>query len=56
MPQQFLHGADVVAVFEQPGCKTVAQAMSTGRLGDADQPHRFLDRPLLFQWQASSAS
>src|ERR1017187_5964387 len=46
MPQQFLHCPDVVSIFQQPSCKTVAQAVATGRLGDAGQPHRVLDRPL----------
>ena len=35
MPQEFLHGADVVAVFEQVGGKAVAEGVRTNPFGDA---------------------
>jgi len=46
MPEEFLHGADVVAGFQQMGGETVAQRMATRELDDPGQAHGILDRPL----------
>jgi hypothetical protein len=35
--EQFLNGADIVAVFQQVGGKTVAEGMAGDRFGDARQ-------------------
>ena len=35
MPQQFLHGTDVVSVFQQMGGEAMAQGMAGGRFSEA---------------------
>jgi hypothetical protein len=44
MSEEFLHGADIVAVFEQVGGETVAEGVRADRLDDARQAGRLLDR------------
>ena len=49
--EQFLHGADVVAVLEQVRGEGMAQRVASGRLGDSRPvhggPHRLLHRALV---------
>lgn len=44
--EQFLHGADVVAAFEQVGGEGVAQRVHRNMAGDAGSLHRIAQRPL----------
>ena len=46
VPEELLHGADVVAVFQQVGGEGVAEGVGAGSLGDAGMPDRVSDRPL----------
>ena len=46
MTKEFLHGADVIAVFKQMGSKAVAESMTTAVLGNARLPNGLLDRAL----------
>ena len=46
VPEEFLHGEDVVAVFQQVGGEGVAEGVGAGALGDAGMPDRVSDRPL----------
>jgi hypothetical protein len=46
VPEELLHGADVVAVFQQVGGEGVAEGVGAGALGDAGMPDRVSDRPL----------
>jgi len=43
VPQQFLHGADVVAIFQQVGGEGVAEGMGSDVLLDASELSRFAD-------------
>ena len=44
VPQQFLDGADVVAIFEQMGGEAVAEGMAGDALVEPGQASGFLDR------------
>jgi len=44
--QQFLHGADVIAVLQQVGGKTVAVGMTTCMFGNAGSTNRLFNRLL----------
>jgi len=44
--EEFLHGADVVAVFEQMRCERMPQRVSGGPLVNASQPHGIFHCPL----------
>jgi len=46
MSEQFLHGADVVAVLEQMGGERMSQRVRSGALGDPDPARGVLDRSL----------
>ena len=46
VPEELLHGADVVAGFQQVGGEGVAEGAGAGALGDAGMPDRVSDRPL----------
>src|SRR5439155_18511199 len=46
MPEQFLHGADVVAVFEEMGRKRMAHTVRADVLEDARGPRGICDRLL----------
>ena len=46
VPEEFLHGSDVVAVFQQVSGEGVAEGVGAGALGDAGMPDRVSDRPL----------
>ena len=46
VPEELLHGAGVVAVFQQVGGEGVAEGMGAGALGDAGMPDRVSDRSL----------
>src|SRR2546421_8576961 len=45
MPEQLLHGPDVVAALEQMGRKRVPQRVAADRLDDAREARRALDNP-----------
>jgi hypothetical protein len=42
VPEQFLHGPDVVAVLEEVRGEGVTQGVGTAALGDGGLPHRSL--------------
>ena len=44
--QQFLDGADVVAVFEEVGCERMTEGMAAGVLDDSGAVDRFVHRAL----------
>jgi hypothetical protein len=44
VPEQFLHRADVVAVFQQVGRETVAQRMCTDRIVEVGRTRCLLER------------
>ena len=46
MPEQLLHGADIVSVFEQTGGKAVPEGVAADMLVDAGYSDRFLHGPL----------
>ena len=46
MTQKFLHGADIVSVFEQVGGKRVTERVAGRALRDTGCPHSVLDRTL----------
>jgi hypothetical protein len=46
VPEELLHGADVLTVFQQVGGERVAKGVGAGAFGDAGMPDRVPDRPL----------
>jgi len=46
MPEQFLHGADVVSRFQQMRREAVAQTVARRRFGNGGEADGFLNRPL----------
>ena len=44
--QQLLHGPDVVAVFQQVGCKAVPESMAADRFLDTGKPHGLFHCPM----------